>query len=69
MRSSYTFKNIRFGAPPVGNLRWAKPATPEYNATLQDGSYGPTCIQGAPNGLNLLGAGNESPIGTAADQL
>ncbi|RFU35110.1 hypothetical protein B7463_g1248, partial [Scytalidium lignicola] len=64
----YTFKNIRFAAPPVGELRWAKPAPPTHNATLQDGSYGPQCIQGAPNGLNLLGNGNESPIGAAANQ-
>lgn len=25
----YTFRNIRYAAPPVGNLRWAKPAAPE----------------------------------------
>ncbi|KAI9742049.1 MAG: hypothetical protein M1834_000439 [Cirrosporium novae-zelandiae] len=59
----YTFKNIRFGAAPVGDLRWAKPATPEYNDTIQDGSYGPACLQSQPNGLNLLGSLNESPIG------
>ncbi|KAK3939102.1 putative esterase and lipase [Diplogelasinospora grovesii] len=40
---SYTFKNIRFAAPPVGSLRWAKPAPPTVNTTLQDGSYGPQC--------------------------
>lgn len=64
----YKFKNIRYGAPPIGNLRWAKPQTPTYNSTLQDGSYGPYCVQGAPKGLNLLGPGDESPVGAAADQ-
>lgn len=43
----YTFKNIRFGAPPVGELRWAKPAPPAQETTIQDGSYGPICIQSA----------------------
>ncbi|KAI9713166.1 MAG: hypothetical protein M1820_001151 [Bogoriella megaspora] len=65
----YTFKNIRFGAPPTGPLRWALPNPPEKNDTLQDGSYGPSCIQSFPKaGLDLLGAGNESPIGGAANQ-
>lgn len=41
----YTFKNIRFAQAPVGDLRWAKPAAPLFNATLSDGSYGPQCIQ------------------------
>lgn len=45
----YTFKNIRFAAPPIGNLRWAKPAPPAKEETIQDGSYGPLCIQ-APVG-------------------
>jgi carboxylesterase type B len=40
----YTFRNIRFAAPPIGNLRWAKPAPPEPVSGIQDGSYGPNCI-------------------------
>jgi hypothetical protein len=44
----YTFKNIRFGAPPVGDLRWRKPQSPAINATLQTGEYGPACPQGDP---------------------
>ena len=41
----YVFKNIRFAAPPTGNLRWAKPAPPGQQDGVQDGSYGPVCIQ------------------------
>ncbi|QDS70471.1 hypothetical protein FKW77_009992 [Venturia effusa] len=41
----YTFKNIRYAAPPVGNLRWAKPAPPTSNETLQTGEVGGTCWQ------------------------
>jgi len=39
-----------------------------YNATLQDGSYGPYCVQGAVKGLNLLGPGDQSPVGGAINQ-
>ncbi|KAK0708346.1 Carboxylesterase family-domain-containing protein [Lasiosphaeris hirsuta] len=64
----YVFKNIRFAAAPVGNLRWAKPAPPPNNSTLQDGTYGPKCIQSAVSGMNLVGSGNTSPIGAAVNQ-
>ncbi|KAI1959273.1 hypothetical protein LOZ58_004544 [Ophidiomyces ophidiicola] len=40
----YTFRNIRYAAPPTGNLRWAKPAPPDYVSDIQDGSYGYNCI-------------------------
>jgi hypothetical protein len=66
---SYTFKNIRYAAPPVGGLRWAKPAPPLQNSTLQDGSYGHSCVQSAINGLNLVGSGNNAPVGAAINQL
>jgi carboxylesterase type B len=42
----YKFTNVRFGAPPVGHLRWQKPAPPAANTTIQDGKYGPSCVQG-----------------------
>ncbi|KAI0169237.1 alpha/beta-hydrolase [Hypoxylon sp. FL1284] len=64
----YTFKNIRFAAPPVGDLRWAKPAPPLNESGVQDGSVGHSCVQAAPNGLNLLGTGNQSPVGGAINQ-
>ncbi|KAK3384514.1 Alpha/Beta hydrolase protein [Lasiosphaeria ovina] len=64
----YVFKNIRFAAPPVGNLRWAKPAPPSNNATVQDGSYGPKCVQSAVSGMSVVGTGNSSPIGAAINQ-
>ncbi|KAJ2892035.1 Lipase 2 [Zalerion maritima] len=64
----YIFKNIRFAAPPVGDLRWAKPAPPATESGIQDGSYGHSCVQTGINGLNLMGDGNSSPIGTAMNQ-
>jgi len=64
----YVFRNVRFAAPPVGNLRWAKPAPPQPNSTLHDGSYGPKCVQSAVSGLNLVGPGNTSPVGAAINQ-
>ncbi|KAI1766957.1 alpha/beta-hydrolase [Hypoxylon sp. FL1150] len=64
----YTFKNIRYAAPPVGDLRWAKPAAPLNESDIQDGSVGHSCVQAAPNGLNLLGTGNQSPVGGAINQ-
>ncbi|KAH9907330.1 Alpha/Beta hydrolase protein [Xylariomycetidae sp. FL2044] len=64
----YIFKNIRYAAPPTGNLRWAKPAPPMNESGIQDGSLGHICHQAAPNGLNLLGTGNQFPIGGALNQ-
>ncbi|KAI4864128.1 alpha/beta-hydrolase [Hypoxylon rubiginosum] len=64
----YTFKNIRYAAPPVGDLRWAKPAPPLNESGIRDGSMGHSCMQAAPNGLNLLGTGNQSPVGGALNQ-
>ncbi|ORY61347.1 Alpha/Beta hydrolase protein [Pseudomassariella vexata] len=68
MSSRYVFKNIRYAAPPVGDLRWKKPAPPLKQTGTQDGSVGHSCVQAAPNGLNLLGAGNQSPVGGAINQ-
>ena len=41
----YVFKNIRYAAPPVGVLRWAKPAPPTKRAGIQDGRDGSSCTQ------------------------
>ncbi|KAI9780748.1 MAG: hypothetical protein M1839_006535 [Geoglossum umbratile] len=45
----FTFSNIRYAAPPVGELRFAAPIPPENNrsAGVQDGSYGHMCRQSA----------------------
>ncbi|KAK1755691.1 putative esterase and lipase [Echria macrotheca] len=64
----YIFRNIRYAAPPVGNLRWAKPAPPQPESTLQDGSYGHKCVQSAISGMNLVGPGNNFPAGAAVNQ-
>ncbi|BCS21121.1 uncharacterized protein APUU_21553A [Aspergillus puulaauensis] len=40
----YTFRNIRYAAPPVGDLRWSKPTPPEFIPGIQNGSYGHNCI-------------------------
>jgi carboxylesterase type B len=55
----YAFKNIRFAAPPVGNLRFAKPAPPIRNDTLQTGEYGGSCAQSVPKSLitGIIGEG------------
>lgn len=43
----YTFKNIRFAAPPVGGLRFAAPADPPASSstTVEDGTQGSICLQ------------------------
>jgi hypothetical protein len=72
----YTFKNIRFGAPATGQLRWAKPAPPALNTTLQTGDVGGTCYQSLPpamlavtlsGGLGGLGAPQGGGTGWFAD--
>lgn len=44
----YNFSNIRYAAPPVGKLRFADPAPPLVERTVQDGSVGNVCIQSSP---------------------
>ena len=44
----YIFANIRFAAPPVGNLHWAPPAEPLTESGIQNGSIGGSCFQSAP---------------------
>jgi carboxylesterase type B len=54
----YFFKNIRFAAPPVGNLRFAKPTPPILNDTIQTGAYGKSCVQSSAKPFS---SGEESP--------
>lgn len=51
----YTFKNIRFAAPPTGKLRFAAPAPPLPVHTVQNGSYGFSCISSLSSRLGGLG--------------
>lgn len=44
----YNFSNIRYAAPPIGKLRFADPAPPLFQQTVQDGSVGYICFQSAP---------------------
>ncbi|KAI4166703.1 MAG: hypothetical protein LQ343_007826 [Gyalolechia ehrenbergii] len=45
----YNFSNIRYAAPPVGNLRWRAPQHPPTDRKhIKDGSLGSICPQAAP---------------------
>ncbi|KAF2794998.1 acetylcholinesterase precursor [Melanomma pulvis-pyrius CBS 109.77] len=45
----YNFSNIRYAAPPVGDLRFEAPQYPEINrSTIQNGSVGRICPQANP---------------------
>ncbi|KAI9694223.1 MAG: hypothetical protein M1820_009122 [Bogoriella megaspora] len=45
----YNFSNIRYAAPPLGNLRFAAPQEPDQNATVNDGLDGRVCPQAIPS--------------------
>lgn len=42
---TYVFKNVRFAAPLLGQLRWAKPAPPLKADGVQEGAEGRSCTQ------------------------
>ena len=52
----YNFSNIRYAAPPIGDLRFAKPVPPRgINNTIDDGSVGRICPGVQPTWLGLSG--------------
>ncbi|KAJ0418588.1 Alpha/Beta hydrolase protein [Aspergillus carlsbadensis] len=53
----YTFENIRYAAPPVGPLRFARPQAPRHMKGIQDGSVSHICYQ-TPDESN---PGNPTP--------
>ncbi|KAL3496283.1 Alpha/Beta hydrolase protein [Aspergillus germanicus] len=53
----YTFENIRYAAPPVGPLRFARPQPPRRIKGIQDGSVSHICYQ-TPDESN---PGNPTP--------
>lgn len=53
------FKNVRFAAPPLGQLRWAKPAPPLKSDGVQDGTEGRSCTQSSSR--LVLGEPSASP--------
>ncbi|PGH18731.1 hypothetical protein AJ80_04385 [Polytolypa hystricis UAMH7299] len=65
----YFFRNIRFAAPPVGDLRWEKPAPPGKEDGVQNGSYGPSCVQEVPFGLLGLSGLSSTPFGDITNSL
>lgn len=45
----YNFSNVRYAAPPLGNLRFAAPTQPSNaSKVFNDGSKAVTCIQAVP---------------------
>lgn len=49
VKDVYIFRNIRYAAPPVRNLRWALPRDPQIQSGIQDGSIGGSCFQSTPH--------------------
>ncbi|KAJ6187121.1 hypothetical protein N7519_002029 [Penicillium mononematosum] len=48
--SYYTFSNIRYAAPPVGDLRWKAPVPPLTNrSAIQSNAESITCAQATPS--------------------
>ncbi|RDL40751.1 Carboxylic ester hydrolase [Venustampulla echinocandica] len=53
----YNFSNVRYAAPPLGNLRFAPPTSPNLKTKLfNDGSKDVSCIQAVPWWTNYTNA-------------
>jgi para-nitrobenzyl esterase len=62
-----TFKGLRYGAPPVGPLRWAPPARPApWKDPALAGSFGPAAVQLSSGGSAVRYPGT---VGAALNQL
>jgi carboxylesterase type B len=60
MLQFWTFENVRFGKAPLGDLRYNYPMSPDpipNNRTLQNSTFGPSCINVNPL-LNCTPGGN-----------
>jgi carboxylesterase type B len=51
----YTFRNIRYAAPPVGDLRWKKPAPPPKTTEIQDRREALACTQPPSEEVRTVG--------------
>lgn len=60
----YNFSNVRYAAPPVGDLRFAKPTSPTGFRVFNNGSKAVTCNQVIPSWGNTTAAWEAN--GTAA---
>ncbi|KAF2233725.1 alpha/beta-hydrolase [Viridothelium virens] len=71
--SYYNFSNIRYAAPPLGNLRFAAPEAPARNSTINNGLDSRICPQAVPTWLSTelpfigqyLLTGNTTPPATS----
>ena len=62
-----TFKGLRYGAPPIGPLRWAPPARPTpWKDPALAGSFGPAALQLSSGGSAVRYPGT---VGAALNQL
>ena len=50
----YNFSNVRYAAPPLGNLRFSEPIPPQgFNSSIDDGSIGRICPNVQPTWLGV----------------